>query len=414
MHTDCGKYLAMNKPHKLLLYVLVSLSFLSFLVGSKQAKADNIEYLQNFALIYPLSDDWQVYDDKYGAFVPYIAERHQKSKSASFWLDMEQFRDFYLVFYNHSDTYFFINQELCRSFKEDAWTVMKVDSLARLYPNKNQLFCSFYDPQARLPLKYLQISLPLERKINLNQQEKEEDEVSDSSLDLQPRLQSGAKDFVVMLAIALLALFAVLWNYHRKTLRAFYSFRSSLSSLSRTDQSIISKTFEVGNSLFLLTFSALIAYLVLMLQLYSGAGRIYSLLDWEASFGGIMLVYAQYVVATLLLLWLKYWLLRLFATLLSQEKVVKTHFFEYVRLSALFYTAFSFIPFLIIISLPAYLEDFNLYYSYVLLSFHILQTILLSIYIIKLSQFKSLYLFYYLCITELTPLLIGVKLTIFS
>lgn len=387
-----------------LLYTLIAF------VGLKSSYAKQKEQ-ERFLKIYDLEDGWQVYDTKYNAYVPYIEERHSNSKTASFWLDTKKYKGLELTFYSPNDVFVFINKQLCKEIKKAGWVTLKIDSLNRVYKGKSKLFFTFYDRGYRLPLKSVYVGYFKREITSANKVKKETNIIQEKRHGL-----SGVKDFVIIVGVVIFGIFTLLWNFHPKTFSSYYSFRSSVSSLSRKDITLINKPFNIINMLFLATHALTVSLFYILAQKdITGIINVsFKLIDTNFDFLSLLINYAAFFAIVFGLIFLKYILLKVFGILLSLEKIEYTHFYEYMRLSKLFYTIAVICPIFMLISKDEYKLDLDSFFIYIVIGFHFLQTILVSFYVNKRVQFKNLYLFYYLCSTELTPLLIGIKLLLFN
>jgi len=366
---------------------------------------------ERFLKVYDLEDGWQVYDTKYNAYVPYIEDRHNNSKTASFWLDIQKYKGLELTFNSPENVFVFVNKQLCKEIKKAGWVTFNIDSLRQVHQGQKKLFFTFYDRGYRLPLKSVHVGY-FKREVTNTVKTKKEVNVIQEKYHKVP----GIKDFVIVVGAVILGIFALLLNFHPKIFSSYYSLQSSVSSLSRKDITLINKPFNIINMLFLATH-ALTVSLFYMLAQKDITGIInvsFKLVSTNFDFVSLLLNYAVFFAIVFGLIFLKYVLLKIFGVLLSLEKVEYTHFYEYMRLSKLFYTLVVIFPIFMLISKGTYTLDIDKFLIYIVIGFHFLQTILVSFYVNKRVQYKNLYLFYYLCSTELTPLLIGIKLLLFN
>ncbi len=392
-------------------YTLQVVWILGLLLGLCANTYAKQNFQDGFLKIYDLEDEWQVYDTKYNSYVPYIEDRHVDSKTASFWLDTQKYKGYSLTLYSPKDVFIFINKKLCKEVTQEGWITFSIDSLQQAFDQKKKLFFTFYDRGYRLPLKSVHIGYFKEDFITTKKTKKQESKIQEKS-----RYLSGVKDFMIIIGGVLLGVFTLLWNFHPKTFLSYYSFRSSVSSLSRKDISLISKPFNAINLLFL-ALHALVISLFFMLAQKDVTGILnvsFKLVNANYDFVSLLANYALFFAIVFGLIFLKYILLKVFGILLSLEKIEYTHFYEYMRLSKLFYTIAVIFPVFMLISAEEYITELNKYFIYFVIGFHFVQTMLVSFYVNKRVQFKNLYLFYYLCSTELTPLLIGIKLLLFN
>ena len=378
-------------------------------VGSLSYAKDNEQ--ERFFKIYDLEDGWQVYDTKYNAYVPYIEDRHNNSKTASFWLDTQKYQGLELTFKSPKNVFVFINKQLCKEIKKAGWVTFKVDSLRQLYKGQKKLFFTFYDRGYRLPLKSVYVGY-FKREITNTTKTKKESTI----IQEKYRKVSGVKNFVIVVSAVILGIFTLLLNFHPKIFSSYYSLQSSVSSLSRKDIMLINKPFNIINMLFLATHSLTVSLFYILAQKdITGIINVsFKLASTNFDFVSLLLNYAVFFAIVFGLFFLKYILLKVFGVLLSLEKIEYTHFYEYMRLSQLFYTVAVIFPIFMLISKGEYTLGIDKFFIYIVIGFHFLQTILVSFYVNKRVQLKNLYLFYYLCSTELTPLLIGIKLLLFN
>lgn len=379
---------------------LRSLLFIVLLILS-QTHTKAQDRAEKFVMIHPLVDEWQVYDENYQAYVPYLSKRHQNPRSVSFWLELGTYKDFSLVFYAGKDMYFFINNRLCKNFTKEGWVVFQLDSLGKRYGNKS-IFCTFFDKQRRLPLKQLFIGYALKKK-----EGKTEEAEPDEGLPVYKRQSGIFKNYMVFSTLFLLTFFVVLKNYDLSTFREFFDLGQSMLGLTRRNRFFVSKLLSFYTLLMLSFHAFILSFFFIYLGYYFPQMHAFS--NPESTFWGFLYQSLSSFAWFFLLMFGKYFLILVFGYLLGLERQVNHHFFEYIRLSLIFYTAISLVFILGFFTLPFFGVFPGSIIWYSLYVFHIFQSILVSFYMVKQSNYRSLYLFYYLCITELTPLLVILK-----
>ncbi|TAE45361.1 MAG: DUF4271 domain-containing protein [Cytophagales bacterium] len=349
---------------------------------------------KNYAMIADLKDEMQIYDAQYNAYIPYLADRHKNPKIISFWIDTEKYQGYSVLIYAPRDISFFFHQQLSFQTKKEGWLQFNIDSLAKK-TNQKKIFCSVYDAQKRLPLSACAIA------INYLSTSNDKVDLKRNSLE-RPTRPIEYKNFIVIMLLILLSIYTFLWNLYPKSLKSYFSFRNSLSSLSKKDMNLINKALSGNNLLIIFTHALLLAYIYSLYRLK---------LNLNENILSIIAMYFQTLSVVVLIIAIKFVTIHFSGVLLNTQRlVINTHFFEYCRWSMLFYTSVSFIPIYIWLAQPHLLVEFMQFFSYFVLIFHIFQGIIISSYIFRLIEYKNLYLFYYLCTTELVPLLIGVKL----
>ncbi len=366
----------------------------------QSAQAYEPEHSEDYFPIYELADFWQVYDEKYESYVPYIESRHQSPKSMSFWLELKAFKEQQLVFYAQEEMYLLINNHLCREIKQEGWQVLSIDSLAEHY-NQDKVFCSFYDEKRRLPLPSLYIGLATGKK-----QRKDSNPVDAQEFVNLNIYAKYLKYFTILVSGIILLLYTWILNTNTKQFFSFFTARSSLSALSRKDQNVIHRPLNPSNLLLMSVHAMVIGMCLLLIYQISfidAGGE-----DWPLGVLGFYYLLAIALVVGLIAL--KYSGIHFFGLLLGVEREVQqTHFYEYFRLSMLFYAVFAVGIFYAVVTLPPAWIGQALALKYFVFFFHLIQAGLVSFFVIKQVALKSLYLFYYLCITELVPLLVAFK-----
>ncbi len=364
---------------------------------------------KDFYLIRNLLHDLQVYDDKYEANVPYIASRHQNTRVINSWLDLKGNRDYDLIFWSYPDLHLFIDQGLSKRFSGEGWMVLPIDSLYRVV-KKDKIYLTFYDETRRLPLPALFVGTKVESKTQMV-----EEMDSLSPFDYRKKSRRSVNHTLTLLAWVVLVFHTLILHYNRRSIIDFYSLRSSLSNLSRKDGNLINKPLNQAN-LLILGGHALVISIVYSFGVFQGKlgnlGAFWSMSSVNTTGEGIGII-GLLMCVILGLFILKYTLCASMGGLLSLSRFnVHTHFFEYVRLSILFYSSLYLVLILFYQFDIQYYTYFAQIFLYSVMGFHILQMLVVCFYIIKLTDYTSLYLFYYLCMTELVPLLIGLKILI--
>lgn len=380
-------------------------SFLLILSG-QALLADAEDSSATYFRVLDLKNQWQVYDNEYEAYVPYIQERHRQTNVSSVWVDLDTYRSYFLIFYAYQGTYLFINNELAKHIQKDTWVRINLDSLAKR-SKKKKIFCTFYDKQYRLPFSEIFIGG------NLDQAPENQGDVNENLaiLEMFERKGEYPRYFTIAGFVALLSLYTWVLNSYSKSFSSFYSLRSSLSNMSRIDENLINKPLSVVNLVFLSKIALVIAFIYILIHLSAEGGVQLPGFAVQKNFMGALAYWFLAFLFFLSLGILKYILSSVFGALLNINKVtVHMHFFEYIRLSMIFYSTVIVFPVFIHVTQPFVLGTFIRYFTYLIVSFHIIQSFLVSFFVIQQTHDRSLYLFYYLCITELMPLLVGIKL----
>jgi hypothetical protein len=374
------------------------------LLGSTapNAVAEGVGPNQAYYLVKDFQDDWQVYDERYQNYIPYLRERHQNYKSFSIFLDFDAYRSYQLLYYATKDNYLFINASLQKKLPAKAWVVINLDSLHRVYPNR-ELFVTFYSALPGLEDKTLFVG-------NAITQTQRPIEIAEAQITAKPRTVSSFQDFFSLAGLLLLGFFAFLYNFQVKSFHKYYNLRDLLTIGKRSDTGLQSTGLDIGSILFIFNLSLIIAYLYLFV--ISKNVEVFGsrqLVEYTDSLGGLLLTYLQVTLSIFFLFGAKYFCLYLLGSLYRLNKITNFHFFKIIQASGLFFMTLLSILLLFYYTKPSLSETVANTLTGVVAAFFILRLLLLYFTINKLASLKNLYLFSYLCIVELIPLIVGIR-----
>ena len=382
--------------------ICLSLLFFGWPGRAATSPGEQRTYIQErYHLVRDLGYDWQVFDRAYGAYVPYLKPKHGNISSVSLAVDLAAQKGNELLFYAEEETYLFVNAALQRRI-DPGWVVLRVDSLRALY-QQGPFFLTLYRSSGTLP--------PLTALIGHLKTIRQVATSTSPGLLIQARRVSGFNYFVVLASLFILGSYAFLWNLHPGAFNRFYSLRSLFSSSQREDDVQVGKPLNSINLLFLLNHAFLLALLYTLIR--EGTQRVVfpeQVLRTPEGLGNHTFNFLLVGLVVFLLMVIKYAGTYLLGSLFRFEKLVNVHFFEYIHLSKVFYTLI--VPALVVVftSYPSYLAVAEQFCIPLVIGFSFLRIGLISLSLNRLASHRNLYLFSYLCVTELVPLLTGIKI----
>lgn len=378
----------------------VPVLLLLFSAAFAQPRTNGIGPGNRYYPVHDFRDDFQVYDQKIQAYIPYIDEQHASQTALSAYVDLESNRHYNLLISTHQDGYLFINAALKRKLPAQQWQVLSIDSLYRLY-RQPEIFLTLYGSPGidgkQLFIGYRKSST--QKTLVL----------SDDNLSVRPRPQAVYQNFLGLGLLFLLATHAFLFAVYRRAFQRFYSFYDLVSLRAQEESFLISRPLSSVNLLFTLNLSFLIAYLIVFVQsrnLDVFASRV--LLLSEQRFGwvaGEFLLLSGILFISLLG---KYLVLEVVGGLYQLQSIVHVHFFKILQSSLLFFTVLTLLLAVIAYNSPAITWPPGVLLI-PLLTFYLVRLALLYFVIRSTESIKNLYLFSYLCIVELIPLIIGLR-----
>ena len=375
-----------------------------------QPRTNGVGPGERYYPVHNFRDEFLVYDDATKSYIPYIDEFHADETALSLFIDLESNRNYTLLLRTEQDSYFFVNAALKRKLQAGQWQVLRIDSLYRAYHRParpdapaphTELFLTLYGPPG-VQGKQIIIGQPIsttQKAVVLR----------DDNLSVRPRIRSAYTNFLGAGLLFLLATHALLYALYPRAFRRVFNIRDLLSLRSDEDSFLINRPLSSANVLFVANLGLVIAYLVIFLQSRNidvmTPGQLFV---GEQQPGWIVGQFVGLGVAAFLALLGKYLLLEVIGGLYKLQSIVNIHFFKALQSSALFFTGLT-----VVLSVIAYNTSATGWVPELLLP------LLLLFYLARLGWFyavirsqepiKNLYLFSYLCIVELIPLIIGLR-----
>lgn len=384
-----------------LFHAFTLLFFHSF--ATAQPRTNGIGPEGSYYPVHDFHDDFQVYDEQVKAYIPYIGERHADQTALSAYVDLESNRHYKLLILTRQDGYLFINAALKRKLRADRWQVLSIDSLYRTY-RQPVVFLTIYGAPG-LEDKQLFIGYPksaTQKPVQLR----------DDNLSVRPRSSTIYDNFLTLGLLFLLASHAFLFTFHHRAFQRFYNIRDLVSVRVQEDSFLINRPLSSANTLFTLNLSFVIAYLIIFVQsrnLDVFTSR--ELLLGVQNLGGLVVEFFVLSVLAFLSFIGKYIALEVMGGLYKLQEIVNIHYFKILQSSLLFFTLLTLV--LAVIAYNTLLTTWSQNALLVpLMGFYAARLTLLYFVIRSIEPIKNLYLFSYLCIVELIPLVIGLRFTL--
>jgi hypothetical protein len=111
----------------------------------------------------------------------------------------------------------------------------------------------------------------------------------------------------------------------------------------------------------------------------------------------------------ILLFFLKYIFMGIVAGVLNIQQVVNAHYIKALQISFVVYSIVILVVFASAMQNPRWIDALSPYILYGVIVYYMIRMVLLYLFTNYSSRFINLYLFSYLCVLEIIPLIIGVK-----
>lgn len=368
-------------------FLLLFISFLSSVDVFAKWEKDTL----NNSIVKSLDDDWLVYSKKYEAYVPFTTSSKDKVTAINQKLDLKKYKNYNLNFIAAPELALFINKKLVFKNTSKQAKYMQIN-ISEIIDEKNihHELLTFYNENYNLPLDHVFIGF--EKEI-LNKP------VGNNIVVLKRIIKET--DVYILCYLLILSLLAILKTRYPRRFSEFFSFNYMLPNNASDD--LVIKSLSTPGLLFILINSFAIALIYLLTNHFltnSGFSPTYVSLSYflKLAFFVILFFTAKFVF------------MKIIGWIYNIEAIVKIQFFELVKVLLNFNIL---IVSLLVISLsfPFFEHRFSSsIFIYLVLFVFLIVVLRNSFLIFKLSGFRNLYLFSYLCTTEILPFVIMIKI----
>lgn len=379
--------------------------YIILLFISSKSFATTVGPNEQYFLVHDYHDDWQVYNDRMKAYIPYISEQHLGHPSHTVFCDIQSNRGYnILVYAQKDDNFLFINGSLRQKIPVGKWIVLNVDSLYRAY-EQPVIYITLYGSNDIEDKK-----LMLAYKRSLNQKPIV---LAESGITAKPRTPAPYRNYIVLVSMFILVFFSYLSNSYVRAFQRYFNLKDLFNTFARDQSSLINNPLNRMNVMFIILLSLIISLFYMLLQskdINIFGGR--TILQEGDTLGILLSNYFRMTLAVFVLMVIKYFFIGVVGQLFNLEKIVDLHYFKIVQASSLFYSA---LVLLLSILFMQYLpNDFNwqAYLFTPIVAFYLIRVFILYSTIIRGIPKQNLYLISYLCIVEILPVILGIRFAI--
>lgn len=387
------------KYKNFLLTLIFTFSYFSPVRGANEVGPE-----KKYFLVYDFKYDWLVYSPQYKNFIPFSKELHETELSVSLFVDLLKNRKYELLITTPKENYLFIEGSLQKKIEPGEWLNLKIDSLYQVY-RKDELLITLYGSPG-IESKTVYIVHP-KSTIRATIATKTK---SISQINIKPVKTTAFEDFSILIFLALLLLVLFTYSTTPSLFRRFLNITDFIDISERNDLYRYSRPYTRVILLNAITISACMGYLVLYLNQHDvelfNTGS--SLSDGNNLIG---LLLDQLKLTSLFtgLFFIKYLMMGIVGGVLNIEKVVNMHYIKALQVSFLFYGLLT-IAFLgLLFQVHGWFDTAQPYLLYLFIFFYIFRFALMYLFTNYSGQLINLYLFSYLCVIEIIPLIVGVK-----
>lgn len=369
--------------------------FLYFFLG---INCDLLAQIQATEAIKNLKEEWLIYDQGSQTYLPYYENFFENTHAISFNIDLRLFKNYQLYLGVPSNSTIFYNQRLSNLYLSDTIMILDIDSISTLY-NEKELFVTIYNPEQSVTNSNTYIIY--EKGLT------DATQVAAELINVIPRNNyQGLNDFFVLGLIIILIIYTILLNSFTRHFKSFYDLTRTLSLNIREEYTFKGRAFNTTNIIILAAHSILLAFLGIIILTYglSGSSDINSF-----TVGKMLPKWLFYSAVLFIALISKYWLVATIGTLFNLRDIINRHYLEYIRMSKVFFAIILLIFIIALLGFEINIFITNNFVKNLIIVFFIIRVLLLYLKFMRSASIKNLYLFSYLCTTEIIPLVIGLK-----
>ncbi|HYG39903.1 MAG TPA: DUF4271 domain-containing protein [Cytophagales bacterium] len=376
----------------------ISILLISF-ISLNGLVAQESEDFNQFRVVKDLRSELLVYDPDFSSYVPYNSEIHSGTNFITIQLDSSLNKKYSCILYISKGSSLFFDNKLYEKSDKEGWIQLKSREI------NNSKWLTIFHPSGKLPFNKIFYGL----KIN----SKAPPKLLENKLEARPVFSITFQNFFIIVFIIILILLAVLKVFNNKAYNEFYSIRRNTLAIGKDQSFIFKKPLNRNNIASLFIHCLIFVFVFFIIQFFTDGLIQLSLFNRQNSLSQLLLSYFTFVGIAFGVYILKFILIAFISYLYNVTEYKLVHYFNFIKLSMVFYLLI--LPFISIIYLWFDRLNERLIINVIflcLIGFSIAKIIVISYNLNKIRQFRNLYLFSYLCATEIIPLFIVFKLLV--
>lgn len=360
---------------------------------------------KSFYIVQDCQTDWLVYSKRFGNYIPFTRSSDESELSVSLFVDLLKNRNYTLLIHTQKENYLFIEGALQKKILPDQWLTLSIDSLYRTTRKEELLLTLFGSPG--ISGKEVYVANPKTKGLT------NVEEASPSIINIKPKPTSHFGDFSILALILILALNLLTFYTSPYLYSRFINPLEFFDRSSRNEMYKLNKPFSQEVIFFVTLASSVTSYLLLVVT-HSGFDMLPTdlFLSEGATFFQYMTDYAKLFLLSFILFYGKYILMSLVGGVLNLNSVINLHFLKVLQATYLFYAVVVLLRFSYSTYQPFWLPSSKEILLLVTGTFYLIRFVSLYMLINSKGPFINLYLFSYLCVIEIFPLIIVMKFVI--
>ncbi|WP_439558932.1 DUF4271 domain-containing protein [Dyadobacter sp.] len=353
--------------------------------------------------VYNYQNDWLVYNAAYKNYVPYSQGVDEDSRSVSLYIDLVKNRRYALLLTAETESYLFIEGALQSRIDPGQWRELSIDSLIKVY-RKDELLVTIYG------------SAGIDDKAALLCHRKNSADAATltstrpSFINIKPISFSPFGNFAVLALVLILILNAWIFNLNPLSFIRLINPIEFFNGDPREQISKINKPYSNTIIFFAIITAMWMSFLLLFFA--NNRVNLFSVNSMLSEKANTLMIFADFLIISTLffvLTYVKYVCMLLAGNMLNLDKQVDVLFIKIIQSSYMFYGAFFLIIFGMSFNQMNWISDMRAYIVIPFLFFYIGRFIALYVVTKPPGALINLYLFSYLCVIEIIPLIVSMK-----
>jgi hypothetical protein len=384
-----------------LLFIVVTAIFL--FTGCNVQGASKALPPEQFFPVYDFQNDWLVYSSQYKNYVPFSKGINEGTKSVSLYIDLLKNRRYFLLVKAENESYLFLEGSLQKKILKDQWLELSIDSLFRIY-KKEELLLSVYG-NAGTDDKDVLICHKKPQDAN-----GAIEKTASTLINIKPINFSQFGNFSVLAMLIILILNVWIFNANSLAFSRLINPLEFFNNDPREQLSKLNKPYSNTVIFLVIIVSMLMAFILVFfannkLNLFS----VSAILSEESNIIQFLIDFFMLSAIFFLLTYGKFIFMVLVGQMLNLDKLVETLFLKIIQSSYYFYVALFLLVFMLSLNNGIWLVPLRSYILFPFLIFYVIRFFTLYVVTKPPASFINLYLFSYLCVIEIIPLIIGIK-----
>jgi hypothetical protein len=357
-----------------------------------------------YNVIYNFEKDWSVYDQDLGVYTPYVGQGSENSKVYSLKITLSDFPGGFLVIKTSSKANFlFFDNNLKKTLPYNKWVVYSIRELIN-ESRKSQTTLSIFGSN-KPEDNTVFVGYPATKSTEMVSKSK------NRFLSLIPRTNSHINSSLVLVFFINILMLSFIASNYTKAFKKYYSLKDLTAFVPKENSFLVNKPMDRPNMMFIILLSLICGFIVLMAQ--ANGFNIFAenfFFQIGDTFGILIVNFFKICLIIFVSFIIKYFYINLVGKLFNIRKFVDVHYFKIIQTSIYY---FSFVLILLLLGYNTHLKpnfEFKYVITLVLLFFYILRTILIYFTINRAGNIKTLYLISYLCIVEVFPIVLGMRI----